>query len=108
MYPDVFTEEAFALRLSYLRTQKKVSAREMSLSLGQNGSYINRIENLRTMPSMRLFFYICEYLEVTPKEFFDIDTINPTMNHEIIDELKKLNSKQLDTVLAVVKGFNHR
>ena len=47
MYPDVFTEEAFALRLSYLRTQKKVSAREMSLSLGQNSSYINRIENLR-------------------------------------------------------------
>ena len=56
MYEDFFAE-----RLSYLRIQKKVSAREMSLALGQNESYINRIENKHTFPSMQIFFYICEY-----------------------------------------------
>ena len=54
MYEDFFAE-----RLSFLRAQKNVSAREMSLAIGQNGSYINRIENKLAFPSMQAFFYIC-------------------------------------------------
>ncbi|MDY4880683.1 MAG: helix-turn-helix transcriptional regulator, partial [Gemmiger sp.] len=45
----------FALRLSALRQQKGVSAREMSLALGQNTNYINRIENGKNYPSMQSF-----------------------------------------------------
>ena len=61
----------FGTRIAALREQKGVSAREMSLALGQSESYINKIENKRTFPSMSGFIYICEYLEVTPAEFFD-------------------------------------
>ena len=35
----------FPVRLAELRGQKNVSARDMSLSLGQSESYINKIEN---------------------------------------------------------------
>ena len=45
----------FAERLYKLRTQKNVSAREMSLDIGQNDSYINRIENAKALPSMQAF-----------------------------------------------------
>ena len=38
-------ENDFALRLATLRTKKNVSAREMSLSIGQSEGYINNIEN---------------------------------------------------------------
>ena len=38
--------EFFHKRLAELRTQKGVSARDMSLSLGQSESYINKIEKL--------------------------------------------------------------
>ena len=61
-------EEFFCLRLAKLREQKGVSAREMSLAIGQNPSYINRIENGKAFPSMQVFFYICEYLGVTPAQ----------------------------------------
>ena len=54
-----------------LRTAKGVSAREMSLSLGQAAGYINNIENSNNLPSMAMFFEICEYLEISPQEFFD-------------------------------------
>ena len=108
MYDILLLDDFFAERLSSLRMQENVSAREMSLSLGQNGSYINRIENHHTLPSMRLFFYICEYLKITPKEFFDTELPNPVMINEIIDELKKMDSTQLNTVLAVAKGLNHK
>lgn len=48
-------EKYIADRLAQLRTQKQVSAREMSLALGQANSYINTIENYKSMPSMRAF-----------------------------------------------------
>ena len=38
-------EEQFTNRLSKLRLAKGVSARDMSLSIGQNPGYINNIEN---------------------------------------------------------------
>lgn len=59
---DYVYEDIFKNRLAILRTQRGVSAREMSLSLGQNAGYINDIESGKTLPSMMLFFYICEYL----------------------------------------------
>lgn len=61
----------FSKRIMELRTVKGVSAREMSLSLGQAVGYINNIENSNNLPSMAMFFEICEYLEVSPQEFFD-------------------------------------
>ena len=55
-------EEFLPQRLTQLRMQKNVSARDMSLSLGQANNYINSIENRKALPSMQSFFYICEYL----------------------------------------------
>lgn len=71
-------EEDFAKRLSALRQEKGASARDMSLSLGQNAGYINNIENGHNLPSMTVFFYICEYLELLRKNFLIM-----TMSHRI-------------------------
>lgn len=103
MYEDFFVE-----RLASIRNQKGVSAREMSLALGQNGSYINRIENKLAFPSMQSFFYICEYLQISPKEFFDVDNPAPGKINQIIEEAKKLDDFQLDTVLTVITGLQHK
>lgn len=98
-------EEYFAARIAALREQKNVSARDMSLSLGQNPNYINQIENRKTYPSMQVFFYICEYLGVTPQEFFAEDSENPVQLRELTDDLKKLDSTALTHVHGVVKGI---
>ena len=63
------TEKEFSLRLAQLREQKGVSARDMSLSMGQNPGYINNIENGKSMPSLSGIFYICEFLNIEPKDF---------------------------------------
>ena len=59
----------FSARLTSLRMHKGVSARDMSLSIGQSASYINNIENGRSLPSMEVFFYICDYPEISSQEF---------------------------------------
>ncbi len=98
-------ENFFAERIASLRNQKNVSAREMSLAIGQNESYINRIENHRALPSMQNFFYICEYLDVTPSEFFDSSNKNPEKLNLILQELSSLNEKQLDVILLIIENF---
>lgn len=98
-------EKFVAERIAALRIQKNVSAREMSLSIGQNESYINRIENGHTLPSMQCFFYICEYLGVTPTEFFDIHNTHPVFYKKAMDELMALDEKQLDFLLAFIKNL---
>lgn len=100
-------EDSFIKRLASLREQKGVSAREMSLALGQNESYINRIENGKTFPSLQAFFYICEYLQISPKEFFDEGSPSPIKVAQIAAELQKLDEVQLDTILAVIRGLQH-
>ncbi len=94
-------EEMFSARLTQLRTNKGISARDMSLSLGQNPGYINNIETGKSLPSMSAFFYICEYLEIAPKDFFDTDSPNPEKLGRIIEYLKKMNSNQLDLITSV-------
>ena len=96
-------EKFFAERLNSLRTQKNVSAREMSLDIGQNESYINRIENGKSFPSMQAFIYICEYLDITPKEFWDMKNPAPQKIDEINDLLAKLNPEQLEILLNLIK-----
>lgn len=56
--------------LTSLRLSKGISAREMSLSLGQSSDYINDIENGKSYPSMQMFFLICDYLNITPIDYF--------------------------------------
>lgn len=96
-------EEFIAERIAKLRTQKGVSARDMSLSMGQADNYINNIENRKSLPSFPAFFYICEYLGVTPKEFFDVDVKNPGLLSKLTDEAKHLDNNALTHLLGVVR-----
>ena len=101
-------ENEFQTRLAQLREKKGVSARDMSLSIGQNPGYINNIETGKALPSMSGFFYICEYLQLSPKDVFDTDAKNPEKLNELIKELKRLDDKQLDSIASIVQGLVKR
>ena len=103
MYEDFVPE-----RIAQLRIQKGVSARDMSLSLGQANNYINNIENKKSLPAMQSFFYICEYLGVTPREFFDEDTPNPSALREFLQEAQQLDEKPREYLLGLMKELNRK
>lgn len=98
-------EEQFPIRLAKLRTEKGVSARDMSLSIGQNAGYINNIENGKALPSMASFFFICEYLGITPQEFFDFDSEQPELLSSVVANLKKLNKDQLHNIAEIIEDL---
>lgn len=99
------TEQDFALRLANLREEKGVSARDMSLSMGQNPGYINNIESGKSKPSLSGILYICEYLEISPKDFFDTEAKNPSKATELYSIAKGLSDDQLDNLIAIAKGL---
>ena len=97
--------EEFCRRLTQLRMNKGVSARDMSLSIGQSPNYIRGIEAGENYPSMATFFYICDYLEITPGEFFDTDSTNPTKASKLLELAKSLPDDQLDLLIALTKAL---
>lgn len=97
--------EEFITRLTELRVKHGVSARDMSLSIGQNASYINNIENGKALPSMTVFFYICEYFNISPQEFFSYENPNPEKTKQLEYDLHLLTDNQLNLVISLVKEF---
>ena len=104
----IMTEKEFSMRLAKLREQKGISARDMSLSIGQNPGYINNIENGKSMPSMQGFFYICEYLNISPKTFFDETISFPDKLSTLIEDLKKLDEMQLSAIAVIAKDLSRK
>lgn len=102
--------DSFAERLVTLRTRKGnegVSARDMSLSLGQSANYINKIEGKKAFPSMDMFFQICEFLCISPKDFFDVGVKNPAKLNTLINELRTVDEKGIEHMLGLIHSLRH-
>ena len=95
----------FSNRLADLRNQKGISARDMSLSIGQNAGYINNIENYKALPSMTNFFYICDFLEISPEEFFNTGVSYPYDLDRLISYLKELTPNQIQALTLLAKDL---
>ncbi len=104
-------EREFANRLRELRNKKNLSAREMSIALGQNVNYVNLIENGKRFPSLQGFFLLCEYLEISPSDFFDKENFKSLHNENIsirkdfIELTEKLSNSQILALFQMIKEF---
>ena len=82
-------------RFAVIRNAHNISARKLSIEMGQSTEYINQIENGRKMPSMEGLFNFCDYFKITIGEFFDSTQIYPVQYKEIIESLNKLDNEEL-------------
>lgn len=101
-------EEFVYKRLLQLRLDKDLSARDMSLSLGQGENYINQIDAKLHLPSWPMFFEICNFFHITPSQFFDIDLEHPIQLQELMDVAKKLDAKDLATLKDVATSLSEK
>ena len=97
--------EFIAKRIITLRYSRNVSARELSLTIGQNKNYINIIESLATRPSIEGLVYICDYFGITLSEFFDDNKQNPLKINELVETVSKLDDGKMDLLIGVAKNF---
>lgn len=90
-------------RISVLRTKKGISEYKMSLDLGHSKSYIQSISSGKSLPSMSEFLYICEYLGVSPKEFFDESISEPSLVNELYLLAQNMSSEDLNILISTAK-----
>ena len=95
-------------RISVLRTKKNVSEYRMSTDLGHSKSYIQSISSGRSMPSLGEFLYICEYLGVTPKEFFDEDMKEPQLVQRLCELTRNMSEADLNVLISTAERLNDK
>lgn len=95
-------------RISVLRTRKGISEYKMSLDLGHSKSYIQSISSGKALPSMSEFLYICEYLGVSPKEFFDTEMEEPQLVSELLSKIKGMSVDDLSALISVADRISKK
>lgn len=95
-------------RISVLRTKKNVSEYRMSTDLGHSKSYMQSISSGRSMPSLGEFIYICEYLGVTPKDFFDEEIKEPQLVQKLYDLTKDMSEADLKILISTAERLNEK
>lgn len=95
-------------RISILRTKKNVSEYRMSTDLGRSKSYIQSISSGKSMPSMGEFLYICEYLGVTPREFFDDSLGEPQLVQKLYELTRNMSEDNLKVLINLAERLNNK
>ena len=93
-------------RITQLRMQKSVSEYKMSYDLGHSRSYIYNISSGKSLPPMAEFLEICNYLGVTPSDFFNDSNENPILVQSAIEEIKKIDDDDLMLVIGNLRRLN--
>ena len=93
-------------RITELRLKKGVSEYKMSIDLGHSKSYVQSISSGRSLPSLSEFLYICDYLGVTPKDFFNDKIAEPILAQKVINGIINMNEKDLTTLLGLIDRLN--
>lgn len=95
-------------RISILRTKKGVSEYKMSLDLGHSKGYIQSISSGKSFPSVPELLYICDYLGVSPKEFFDEDLGNPQLVRQLYNLTKNMPEEDLKVLINMAERLNEK
>lgn len=96
-------KEFISNKVSKLRLAKGISARALSFDLEQCENYINRIENKNSLPSIEGLKKICDYFQISLSDFFDDKTEYPIQYRELLNELNKLDSQEIEKVVDFIK-----
>lgn len=80
----------------------------MSLDLGHSQSYIHNIVSGRSKPSVDELLSICEYLHVSPRDFFDEENSEPALTQKLMDKTKRLSDKDVLALIGVAERLNDK
>lgn len=92
-------------RISAVRMKANLSARELSLRIGKNESYVNRLEYRKNFePSISVISDIAEACGSSIEEMFYYDINQYSKDREIIAALKKCNEKKKQAIIDLLNS----
>lgn len=97
------SKEFISKRFASIRLAHNISARQLSIELGQGTSYINQIECGKKMPSIEGLINFCDYSKISLSDFFDNGKTYPIQYDELIKVLNTLQPDELADILMIAK-----
>ncbi len=90
-------------RISYYRSKFNISARELSLMIGKNEGYINKLESNDFNLTINTLLNILDALGVTAEEFFADDYSLFNENKYILQLLNELPPNKKANIIEFLK-----
>ena len=75
----------------------------MSYDLGHSKGYMNNISSGKSLPPLKEFLKICDYLEITPGQFFDDGLENPELTQTAIEMMRELDEEDMALLISIIK-----
>ena len=99
------TIEEIIRRISFVRNRAGLSARELSLRIGKNPSYISRLEYKKDFnPSIKTLKEILDACNVSFQEFFYYDISQYQNDKELFQLLGKINKNKKESILNLLQN----
>ena len=89
-------------RITQLRLKKGVSEYQMSYDLGHSRGYVYNISSGKALPPLKEFFAICDYFEISPRQFFDDTEQNPELVQKALAGMKQLDESDMLMLLGII------
>ena len=99
-------EEFIRNRITELRLKKGVSEYQMSMDLGKQQDH--RRKSYPCYWQGQQFLNICEYMEITPFQFFDAQENNPQLIKKALDGMRKLSDDDLIMLIGLIGRLNSK
>jgi len=101
----LFTGNLVSKQFAYYDITLKYDLFDNETFMINNTGYFATATNIETgkaLPSMSNFFYICEYLDITPEDFFNFDSSRPKEVDMLYNNLNKLSDSQFRNIQEIV------
>lgn len=105
LFEELEEVDGFGMRLAKLVDQSDLNDCQLSLFIGKNKGYINRIINGEAFPTIKNFVIICRALNITPEEFFRYDDDSPIETNKLMLDIRKLDYMEKKHVHNIVKDI---
>lgn len=95
-------------RITKLRVARDISEYKISTDLGFSKGYVQSITSGRSLPSLQALLDLCDYFNISPKDFFDEDTEPESpLILEIVKNLRTLPEEDLTTLLEITEKYKY-
>ena len=82
-------------RITELRLARDISEYKLSQDIGRSKGYIQSISSGKSLPSITSLYKICDYFEITLREFFDAGSAPASkLVHDLILEIRRLPAEE--------------
>lgn len=95
------TQETLINRIAYFRKLKGFTQKDLSVAVGANVNYINRLESKKDFfPSAEMLFKILNALDVEPEMFFATDFAHCVEHRQLIEASANLSESAYSLLLS--------